>query len=246
MVDDDRIVMPISFHLRPWLLLITVLLASSGFALGQWQTRRAQEKEVWADQIRQRAQLPAQVLTGATPAGQVATFSKLQLRGRFIADWPLYLDNRPLHGKAGMYVLMPFSIEGSRQHVLVARGWQARDPQERTRLPKLPTPSGSVMLEGIARDQLDRVMQLGPAEVLRPGGMIQNLELEKLAKVSGLQFYPFIVEQTSEADDGLLRDWPLPSTGADKHRAYAFQWYALTVVAVLFFVVTGFRRGKER
>jgi surfeit locus 1 family protein len=42
-----------------------------------------------------------------------------------------------------------------------------------------------------------------------------------------------------------VRGWPRPSTGVEKHRGYAFQWYALAGMALVFFVVTGFRRGKK-
>ncbi|MBI3285193.1 MAG: SURF1 family protein [Burkholderiales bacterium] len=238
--------MPISFRIRLWPLIVAALLISLGISLGQWQTRRAVEKENYASQIEQRAQLSVLALRDDTAPQAVTAFRRLLVRGQFVSGWPLYLDNRPLRGKAGFYVLMPLRIEGSSKHVLVARGWQARDPQQRTRLPALVTPSASLALEGIARQQLDRVMQLGQADSVQPGGIIQNLDLDSLSKASGLQFYPFIVEQTSDLADGLQRDWPMPSSGADKHRAYAFQWYALAAMALLFFVVTGFRRGKHR
>jgi len=42
-----------------------------------------------------------------------------------------------------------------------------------------------------------------------------------------------------------VRDWPPPSLGVEKHRAYAFQWYALALMALLFFLVTGSRRGTS-
>jgi cytochrome oxidase assembly protein ShyY1 len=47
------------------------------------------------------------------------------------------------------------------------------------------------------------------------------------------------------AGDGLVRDWPAPSLGIERHRGYAVQWYALALMAVIFFVVTGLRRGKK-
>jgi cytochrome oxidase assembly protein ShyY1 len=46
--------------------------------------------------------------------------------------------------------------------------------------------------------------------------------------------------------EGLVRDWPVPSAGVDKHHGYAFQWYALAAMAVLFFVITGFRSGRKQ
>jgi cytochrome oxidase assembly protein ShyY1 len=47
-------------------------------------------------------------------------------------------------------------------------------------------------------------------------------------------------------EDGLIRDWPNPAVGVEKHKAYAFQWYALSLMAFIFFIVTGYRSGKEK
>jgi surfeit locus 1 family protein len=33
--------------------------------------------------------------------------------------------------------------------------------------------------------------------------------------------------------------------GIDRHLGYAFQWFALAATALLFFVVTGFKRGSK-
>lgn len=41
----------------------------------------------------------------------------------------------------------------------------------------------------------------------------------------------WVVQQTSSAADGLVRDWPAPSAGVDRHRGYAVQWYALAALA---------------
>ncbi|MBC3918514.1 SURF1 family protein [Undibacterium sp. CY18W] len=237
--------MPISFRFRPIPFIACLLLVSLGIALAQWQTRRAQEKELIATQMADRQHLPALALTATTPASEIQAFRKLQLRGQFMNEWPVYLDNRPLQGKAGLYVLMPFRLTGSNRYVLVARGWQQRDARDRTHVSADPAPTGELVLEGIVRDQLDRVMQLGAPETVKPGSIVQNLELDGIVKQTGWNFYPFIVEQTSSAGDKLSRDWPLPSAGADKHRGYAFQWCALALMAFVFFVVTGFRRGKN-
>lgn len=44
---------------------------------------------------------------------------------------------------------------------------------------------------------------------------------------------PWIVLQTTVVNDGLVRDWPLPSAGIERHRGYAFQWYALAALAAV-------------
>lgn len=229
----------------------TVLLVALGVSLGQWQDRRAAEKSA-AEARLQAGQAGAPLLLGAAavPAAEAAKleYRRVRVTGQFVAGWPLYLDNRPSAKGVGFHLLMPFRIDGSDQHVLVARGWLPRNMAVREQLPPYATPSGTVTLEGVARLHPGRVMQLGTAPPLKPGAIVQNAGVAEVAAASGLRMQPFIIEQTAPAgaqDSGLSHDWPAPASGVDKHRGYAFQWYALAAMAALFFVVTGFRRGKQ-
>jgi surfeit locus 1 family protein len=74
---------------------------------------------------------------------------------------------------------------------------------------------------------------------------VQNIDIAEFAQASKLAMQPFLIEQTTDTRDQMVRDWPHPSTGVDKHRGYAFQWYALAATAFVFFIVTGFRSGKK-
>lgn len=226
----------------------TVLLVALGVSLGQWQDRRAAEKS--AAEARLQAGLAGEplVLGAATVPAAEAEFRRVRVTGEFVADWPLYLDNRPSARGVGFYLLMPFHIAGTDRHVLVARGWLPRNMAVREQLPPYGTPSGTVTLEGVARLNPGHVMQLGTAPPLKPGAIVQNASVDGVAAAAGLRLQPFIIEQSAPAgaqDSGLSHDWPAPASGVDKHRGYAFQWYALAAMAALFFVVTGFRRGKQ-
>lgn len=172
-------------------------------------------------------------------------YRRVVLMGEFVREWPVYLDNRPYNGVAGFYLLMPFKIATTNLHVLVARGWIPRNPDDRTRLPPLIVPPGTIEIEGFARQSIGHIMQLGSPEPLRPAAIVQNLDVADFSKASGLTMQPVIVEQSSDTHDGLVRDWPVPSSGVEKHRGYAFQWYALAGMAFIFFIVTGFRRGRK-
>ncbi|MFZ6749154.1 SURF1 family protein [Undibacterium sp. Ren11W] len=227
-------------------MMLTVALCALGITLGQWQTGRALEKEKIASATFARASLAPVQTHELIGASTELVFRRASLSGEFVVGWPLYLDNRPLHGVAGFYVMMPFKIAGSDRYILVARGWQPRNPNNRTLMPSLNTPVGTINLDGVLRGSIDKVMQLGQATPLVPGAIVQNITAQDVAQQTGLKMFGLVLEQTSVSVDGLLREWPLPSAGADKHRAYAFQWYALSLMAVIFFVVTGFRRGKNR
>ena len=215
--------MPIVFRFRMVPFIATLLVMALGFFAGQWQTRRATEKEVIAVKLAQRA-AAVPVAIDALPLGaDEVEYRKLSVRGEFLSNWPVYLDNRPYRGVAGLYVLMPLRIAGSKMHVLIARGWVPRDPSDRKKLPPIATPTGIITVQGVARRNPGKLLQFGQQDALRPGAILQNLEIAAFAQASGLQMQPFLLEQSSALPDGLTRDWPLPSTGIDKHRGYAFQ-----------------------
>lgn len=221
-----------------------ILVAAIGVALGQWQTRRAHEKEAIDVSIRGRGSMPTLDLNAALP-GANAEFRRAIVRGQFVANWPVYLDNRPYNGAAGFYVLMPFRIAGTNEHMLVARGWVQRNPIDRAKLPTIPVPEGTVQLQGVLRHDAGHVMELGASGPLKPGAIVQNANAASIAQAAGIKIVPLMLEQTSDTQDGLVREWPLPSAGVERHRGYAFQWYGLAATALIFFVVTGLRRGTS-
>lgn len=247
--------MRIAMRFRPIPFAATVLLVALGIALGNWQTGRAEQKMALQARLAVRAAEPPLALGPAiTPLGPLE-FRRVTVTGEFVSGWPVFLDNRPMAGRTGFYLLMPFKIAGSDTHVLVARGWLARDKAEHGKLPSYTTPAGTVTVEGIVTANPGHVMQLGTPTPLAPKAIVQNVEVAEFAQASGLKLQPFFVQQTGSRQTGsrqtgprqpgeaLVRDWPQPETGIDKHRGYAFQWYGLAVMAFLFFVITGIRSG---
>jgi cytochrome oxidase assembly protein ShyY1 len=230
-----------------WLPFIAaVLVAALGIALGLWQLRRAAEKDAIAARMTAHAAEAPQPLETPVRDPAALEFRRVKLRGEFLPNWTIYLDNRPYRGMAGFEVLTPLKIAGSDRHVLVDRGWVARDPADRTHLPRIETRAGTVEIEGIARLHASRLLQLGKAAPVIPGAIVQNIDPEAFARASGLSMEPLVIEQTGAGGDALVRDWSLSTdmTG-DRHRAYAFQWFALAATALLFFLVTGFKRASK-
>jgi surfeit locus 1 family protein len=237
--------MPIRFKFR-WIPFIAAMLAMTlGISLGRWQLGRADEKR--AIELRMAAQDAAPELSlNAKPDGDTEQleYRRVLVRGEFREEWTVYLDNRPHRGRAGFYVVTPLRIADSDRHVLVARGWLPRDPADRARIIPVAAPAGIVEVRGMARRDPGQVLQLGTAGPVRPGAILQNLDIAAIGKAAGMTLLPFVVEQ-AQGSDSLVRDWPRPSSGVDKHLGYAFQWFALAATAMLFFIFTGFR-GTRR
>jgi surfeit locus 1 family protein len=240
--------MRLRFRFRTVPFLATLILVLLGIALGNWQTRRALEKTTLQAKLDQGMAAAPLDLDGSPVDAAGLEFHRVLVTGEFIPNWPLFLDNRPQAGRAGFILLMPFKIAGSNKAVLVARGWLPRNLAEHDRLPPFGTPAGQLKIEGRAVRQLGRVMQLGTPAPLKPHAIVQNTGPAEVARASGLDLLPVVVEQTGPdlAGEGLLRDWPAPSTDIDRHKGYALQWYALAAMAFLFFVITGFRSGRRK
>jgi cytochrome oxidase assembly protein ShyY1 len=236
--------MRLSFRFRFIPFIAAVVVAIIALSLGNWQTRRAEEKQNLAQEQAQQAALPAVDLQLLGESTAPANFRAVQMMGTFMKEWPIYLDNRPYQGKAGFYLLMPFKLKESGKIIIIMRGWLPRDMQDRQKLAITPTPEGMVKLEGVIRSSVGKVMQLGSEQALQAGVIRQNFQVAELSKASGLHIENIIVEQTTELKDGLIRDWPQPSLGSDKHKGYAFQWYGLAVTALLFFIATGLKRAS--
>lgn len=210
--------LPNGYRFRPpwWGLLLAALGCGGGLALGQWQSGRAEDKRA--------ARQPEQV----------------SVTGTFEPKFTVLLDNKVQHGRAGYEVITPLRVKGSDSHVLVNRGWIAAGPS-RDVLPAVRTPAGEVRIEGVELRRIPRVLQAGKPGV---GKVRQNLDIDSFSSETGLRLQGRVIEQHSPLDDGLVRDWPLPEAGAEKHDAYALQWYSLAVLSVVLFLVLGFRREK--
>jgi cytochrome oxidase assembly protein ShyY1 len=243
--------MRLRFRFRTIPFLAMLALVTLGVMLGNWQERRAAEKTALQARLTQRAALPQLVLDGKPVDPAAVEYRRVAVTGEFVADWPLFLDNRPLAGRTGFILLMPFRIADTGAVVLVERGWLPRDPAVHDRGPHVATPAGRTTIAGVAVLRPARVMELGTAPPLKPGAIVQNVDPAPFAQASGMAVLPVVVEQTSAdapaaAAAEPIRNWPAPAVGVDRHKGYAFQWYALAAMAFLFFVMTGFRSGTKQ
>ena len=216
-------------------------------SLGSWQLRRADEKialqAAW-DRAEQAAPLP---VAGGDIAGVAQRLPlRVQLRGRFLFEHEVWLDNRQMDGQAGLMLITPLRLADGAV-VLVNRGFAGRDPRDRTRLPVVTRPEGEVAVEGLAVAHASRVLQLGEDAPAGSGPLVwQNLDYDALERASGLAVARWVVQQTGGPDDGLRRNWPRLEAGVDKHYGYALQWYSLAALIAALTAFFGLRALRRR
>ena len=225
---------------------VTALTAS----LGGWQLRRAEEKTALQAQTDRAATAAPIALGGVLLEADAIAGRAVSVRGRFVPAGTVFIDNRTHQGVAGFHVLTPVKIPESALHVLVLRGWVARDVRDRNRLPAVPTPAGDVDITGLAERSLARTMELqAPAPPGSEDRLWQNFDPAVYRRWSGLTLQPLVLRQspTSAIDDGLVREWRTAGGDVDKHRAYALQWFAMSAAAaaVTLYLVYSLRRDAR-
>lgn len=214
---------------RRKLQLITVATLLGVFitaSLGRWQLSRAAQKQqlqAAMDAQVEKFVVDAEALRRATETTSLL-HQRAQLKGAWIPERTVFLDNRQMNARVGFFVLTPLRLEGGGV-ILVQRGWVPRNFTDRAALPLVETPPGVVQIEGRMAPPPSKLYEPGASS----GGSIrQNVDLAQFAAETGLVLFPLTLRQTGAASQGMERQWPAADLGVDKHYGYAFQWFGLS------------------
>jgi len=240
-------------RIRFWPALALGIVMAVTIALGFWQRGRAHQKEARQHAIVAYENMPARRLGAALVPLAAIEYHRVVLRGHFLADRVVYLDNRPHRDQPGFHVLMPFAVAGGAP-VLVNRGWLPRDPAERTRIAPYRTPAGEIEITGLARADAGRTLALSGRTPETGQPIRQNLDVADYARETGLALQPFVIVQDTGNSggsdgtvgaDGLLRDWPRPTADVARNYGYMVQWWAMAAAALGFGLYLAFRRAGD-
>ena len=222
----------LSHRARFWLLTAAaVVVAGTTFSLGQWQLRRAAQKQALMAAIEAQANKPI------LKAADLPDFKNLNdaihrqatLKGVWRAEHTIYLDNRQMNGLPGLFVITPLTLDGTGQVILVQRGWVARNFTDRNALPVMQTPTGPVTVRGLIAPPPSKLYAFKGPDV---GRIRQNIDVSSFSGEISTPLLPVSMVQTGPANEGLQRSWSAPNAGVDKHYGYAFQWFGLCALVV--------------
>ena len=221
---------PDRIRLQRVVVLVAAAVVVAGTArLGVWQLDRAAQKEALQRSLDTRSQLPpieASRLADTTETAALQHHRRTTLRGQWVPAATVFLDNRQMNARQGFFVVTPLQLSEAPGVVLVQRGWVPRDLLDRSTLPTLPDAPGEVSVSGHIAPPPGRLYEFADAA---SGVIRQNLDIAAYAREWSLPLKPLSVVQDADGapTDGLLRQWPRPDVGIQRHYGYAFQWFAL-------------------
>lgn len=228
-----------------WLPVAVGVLASVlAVSLAQWQLGRAEQKRALQARWDAGESQPAAVWHTLPEPSDAWLYRRVRVTGKFGEGYQVYLDNRLHKGQAGYHVVAPLRLSASGASVLINRGW-LRGDTDRRNTPFVAVPQEAVAVEGILVRAQTRYLELGSATV--QGMVWQNLDLKRYRELYPYSLPDWLILQTDAVPDNLLRDWPKPDTGVDKHISYAGQWFALAATSLALTLIYLWRlyRGRK-
>lgn len=233
---------------RARLLLIAGFIAVAAVCarLGIWQVHRLHQRRS-ANAIAQaaRSEPPVQ-LTPDRPANDGLANRRVRATGHYDHAHDIVIRGREYRGVPGVEIVSPLVLEGGRVTVLVNRGFVPA-PDAVTVEPDSLQEPGEVRVEGIALP-----MASGGGAPLQRGKETTWARLDLAALRTRLP-YPLYSFYIVQLPDTTLARFPRrldpPALDDGPHLSYAIQWFAFSVMALVFGVVilkqTRSPRGPE-
>ena len=206
-------------------------------ALGNWQLARARYKETLEQEFFDRL---AAAPTAAPLNARGEAFRRILLTGRYHAEEYFLIDSQTHEGRVGYLVMNRFDTTDERTF-LVNRGW-IEAPSDRSVLPFVDAPRDIVTVAGIVWPELGELPLQTRVDVTAgwpkrvPDGAFDRLR-DLMPEAAEYE----VRLEMSQA--GVLE--PAPQAHDFKavmHRGYATQWFGLSLVLCIGYLVYGFRR----
>ena len=231
------------FKPQLWTIIITAILVLIFVQLGKWQLSRAEEKDTQYERLEEYAKQPAIALPKSLVMLEDFQYREVEVEGEYLSEQTIWIDNKTYKGRAGYHVITPLKISNSILSVAVNRGWIASG-NDRAVLPEVLEVEGRVKVIGIVASPELRTLEL--SDSVRHGKVWDKFDLQSYEKVIGYDLQPILILQKDQVNDGLIRDWEKPESGASKNIGYAVQWFSLALTTIIIFLVLNVKRTNSK
>ena len=229
-----------NYQFRPGLLgVVVTLIAVSVFSyLAIWQLGRAEERKQLREEVLSRSSLEIQFFSVKAVELQNDRYKRYRLRGEFLNEQQVLLDNVVRKGQAGYEVITPFRLSDD-EVVLVNRGWLPAG-RDRRILPDIQVEQGKY--EIIASLDKPRSAPVVGAEVVESQFRWNYLDVDYYRQETGLNVPDLLLLLSAKTGPGYDREWPEVEDKSGMHIGYAIQWAAFAIIALATFLGMAIKR----
>ncbi|MCC6922050.1 MAG: SURF1 family protein [Nitrosomonas sp.] len=226
-----------------WATILVVVFVFIFVELGRWQLSRAEERSSRHESLERLSNEPVVTISGGLVKLEDVEYRQVEARGRYLPEYTIYLDNKTYQGHAGYHVITPLQIKNSKILLAINRGWISTG-NDRSIIPEIETTGGEIIVQGVATSPEFKTFQIG--ESVFSGQVWSSFNLEHYQQMTGLALQPLMILQNSSAQDGLIRDWIKPDSGASKNIGYAVQWFSLAFITIIIFLILNVKRNNQK
>lgn len=205
--------------------------------LGFWQIYRGDTKNKIQKIFNQRSRSVPIHLNQDMPIDLEKNYFPGVMQGHFDNQHTFLLENRIYLHKIGYEILTPFILNHTYKTILVNRGWI---PQgiDRKQIPKLPSLERELILHGLIVFP-NKTFSFKSIDEKRWPKRILSINSEFLKKNN---FQNFMLVINSKQTYSFIPLWQPITLQANRHYAYAFQWFGLSLTLLIAFFSTHIHR----
>jgi surfeit locus 1 family protein len=221
-------------------LFMGFLVAAGCVRLGLWQVSRLKVRQARNTALqRALAQPPVDLVTSLFAA---SVNRRVTARGRFDFERQVVVEARSFGGTPGVVVVTPFLvIDGPA--FMVERGWVPSPDGRAVDLTALTEPD-TATIEGILLSPPAPIAP--PADAVPFPLRVRWVDPVTLAPRYRYPVAPMVIRRTNPSPLPGLRPVPLPEVGNGPHLAYAIQWFAFAIIAMVGSVVLYRKERREQ
>lgn len=216
-------------------------------ALGFWQLDRADQKaDLYYQHLTNQGKSPVilnEISIESLKTGELV-WRHVVAQGSFDGGSHYLLDNQVVNGRIGYLVFTPFRLFQEDKYVLVNRGWMPAG-MDRGSPASFQTPEQVMTLDGVITEAPNTGILLSDDiyENLAHGMVrAQKIDLFDLGKRSKRFFLPVILRLNPASGSDFVRQWRDPASDRNKHLGYAFQWFLLSALLIIVYIVVNLKR----
>ena len=228
--------------------IATILAMGLCIKAGLWQYNKAESKKLLQTQLNARLNeptvaLPDKIANLKKEDLEAWRYKRVKLYGTYDTRYQVLLDNQVENTVAGYHVFTPLQVEGSKEYILVNRGWIAGRPDRS--VPEVITPSGSQKIEGDISIPSSKffTLEAPPLNQSAWQQVWQNMDMQLYAKSVPFAVQPFVVRLDAKSKaGGFVRNWPPPGERVSMHLGYAYQWFGFALTLLIIFIVLNVKK----
>ncbi|MCF6301466.1 MAG: SURF1 family protein [Proteobacteria bacterium] len=218
-----------------WLAILALMIWA-----GFWQLDRSRQKQLIFDNLAQQKLYTPEDITSFEA---IPNYLKTKLLGRYDYQLQFLLENKMHQGRIGFHVLTPFYAESIGAWIVVNRGWVESTtvsfPVEvtvqsiiglKSDLPKV----GIQLGETVMKNQAIQKIPYFDNNVVIP--FLKSVLCEQKQDKNCI-ITPFMIKLDKSMQQGFIREWKNHMMTAQKHKAYAVQWFSMSLVLVLLYLI---------